>query len=136
MKLIKPKALKPGNTLGIVACSTPINVSSEETIVRACQRLRDRGFQLVEAPNCRKIYGHAAGTIKERAKALHDFFRDPKIDGILNYWGGYQSHQLLEHLDYGLIRKHPKPFIGFSDTTALQVGIGALSPFQVSSIGF
>jgi muramoyltetrapeptide carboxypeptidase len=99
MKIIKPKAIKSGDTFGIVACSTPITASSEETIERAYQRIRDRGFNIVEAPNCRKIHGHAAGTIKERVKALHDFFRNPKIDGILHYWGGYQSHQLLEYLD-------------------------------------
>lgn len=56
-------------------------------------------------------------------KALHTFFKDPKIDGILFFWGGYQSHQLLEYLDYELIRRNPKPLIGFSDATALQVGI-------------
>jgi hypothetical protein len=61
MKLIKPKALKTGDTLGIVACSTPITVSSEETIERAYQRIRDHGFNIAEAPNCRKAYGHAAG---------------------------------------------------------------------------
>ncbi len=61
MKLIKPKPLKPGDTLGIVACSTPITASSEETIERTYQRLRAYGFKLVEAPNCRKTYGHAAG---------------------------------------------------------------------------
>lgn len=123
MKLIKPKALKPGDTLGIVACSTPITASSNETIERAYKRLRERGFNLLEAPNCRKIYGHAAGAIKDRVMALHDFFRDSKVDGILHYWGGYQSHQLLEYLDYDLIKKRPKPFIGYSDTTALQIGL-------------
>ncbi len=107
MKPIKPKSLRAGDTLGIVACSTPITASSEETIERAYQRIRERGFNIIEASNCRKTYGHAAGTIKERVKALHDFFRNPKIDGILHYWGGYQSHQLLEYLDFELIRKSP-----------------------------
>jgi muramoyltetrapeptide carboxypeptidase len=125
MKLIKPKALKPGDTLGIVTCSTPLSECGEETVQRAYARLRDRGFHLVEAPNCRTMTGHAAGTIKERVKALHDFFKDSKIDGILNYWGGYQSHQLLEYLNFDLIKKHPKAFIGYSDSTALQVGIYA-----------
>ncbi|OFZ22862.1 MAG: hypothetical protein A2X94_17560 [Bdellovibrionales bacterium GWB1_55_8] len=123
MKLLKPSALKQGDTLGVIACSTPITASSDETIQRGYQVLRDHGFNLVEAPNCRLNVGHSAGSIKERVKALHAFFRDPKIHGIIAYWGGFQSHQLLEYLDYDLIRKHPKPLIGFSDMTALQVGI-------------
>lgn len=123
MKLLKPKALKQGDTLGIIACSTPITSSSQETIQRGYQYLRDRGFRLIEAPNCRKVTGHSAGSVPERAKAINSFFEDPKIHGLIAFWGGFQSHQLLEYLDYDLIRRNPKPFIGFSDTTALQIGI-------------
>jgi muramoyltetrapeptide carboxypeptidase len=123
MKLIKPKALKSGDTLGIVAFSTPIHASSEETIQRSCSFLKEKGFNIIEAPNCRTMTGHTAGTIKERVKSLHDFFKNKKIDGILSYWGGFQSHQLLEYLDFDLIRRNPKPFIGFSDTTILHAGI-------------
>lgn len=123
LKILKPHALKPGDTLGIIACSTPLTTTSDATINRSFSFLRNKGFEIVEAPNCRKFVGHSAGSIKERVKALHDFFRNPKIAGILSYWGGYQSHQLLEYLDYDLIRRHPKPLIGFSDTTALQIGI-------------
>jgi muramoyltetrapeptide carboxypeptidase len=123
MPLIKPKALKAGDTLGIVACSTPISNSANETIERAFSRLRDYGFNIVEAPNCRKTYGHAAGTIRERADALNGLFRNKKINGILSYWGGNQSHQLLEYLDFDAIKKNPKPLIGYSDTTSLLTGI-------------
>ena len=121
--IIKPNALRPGDTLGVVATSTPINASSEETIERAYSRLRDFGFKLVEAPNCRTVHGHTAGTIKDRVKALHDFYRNPKIDGIISYWGGFQTHQLLEYIDFDLIKKNPKPFIGFSDVTAFQIAL-------------
>ena len=123
MELLKPKALKAGDTLGIIATSTPITVSGDETIERAYNRLREHGFKIVEAGNCRKSIGHAAGSIADRAGSLNSFFADPDIDGILAYWGGHQSHQLIEYLDYELIRTHPKPLIGYSDTTALQVGI-------------
>ena len=47
--------------------------------------------------------GHTAGSTKERLNELHDFFSNPNINGILSFWGGYQSHQLLENLDYNLI---------------------------------
>ena len=123
MKLLKPRALKSGDTLGIVAFSTPIHLSNETTINRSYNFLRSKGFNIVEAANCRKVFGHTAGTIKERVASIHNFFRDKKIDGILSYWGGFQSHQLLEYIDYDLIRKYPKPFIGFSDTTALNVAL-------------
>jgi len=123
MTLIKPTKLRPGDTLGLVACSAPISGVGPEVLERCFSRLRDLGFTVVEAPNCRKTFGHAAGTIEERARVLNDFFCDPKINGIISFWGGHQSHQLLPHLDFDMIRKNPKVFVGYSDTTSLQVGI-------------
>jgi len=117
MKVIKPKPLKPGDILGIVACSTPIVASSDGTTARAYQRVKNNGFKLVEAPNCRKVRGHAVGTAKERVKAFRDCFRDPKVDGMLHFRGGCQADQLLEYLDCSLFRKIHKPFIGYGDTT-------------------
>ena len=125
MQPIKPPRLHKGDTLGIIATSTPISKAGEETIQRGYDFLRAKGFKLVVASNCRKEYGHAAGTIKERVDALHKFFKNPKINGIIAFWGGFQSHQLLEYLDYELIRNNPKPLIGYSDVTALQTGIHA-----------
>ncbi len=122
-KLIKPKALRHGDTLGVVATSTPIHVSSQETIERGYAFLRSKGFRIVEAANCRKMMGHAAGSIEERVQALHDFFKNPEINGIISYWGGHQTHQLLEYLDFDLIRNNPKPFIGFSDVTSLHAAL-------------
>jgi len=125
VNIIKPNKLKKGDTLGIVATSTTINVAGEESVKRGYDYLRSKGFKIVEAPNCRKTYGHAAGTIQKRVDALHQMFENPEIDGIMAFWGGFQSHQLLEYLDYKLIKRNPKPFIGYSDTTALGVGIFA-----------
>lgn len=122
--MIKPKRLKAGDTLGVVTCSLPITVAAP-VVERAYDRLRSLGFTVREAPNTRAMRGHAAGTVAERVDALHAMFEDPAIDGILSFWGGYQSHQLLEFLDFDLIRRNPKVFVGYSDTTSLQVGITA-----------
>jgi len=56
MKVLKPKALKSGDTLGIVACSTPVAACSPETVERAYQRLRERGFKLDEAPKAQSFF--------------------------------------------------------------------------------
>ncbi len=125
MRLIKPARLRTGARLGIVTCSTPLSACGPDAVQRARERLEARGFEWIEAPNTRTTYGHSAGTVRDRVRALHAFFRDPKIDAILSFWGGFQSHQLLEYLDYDLIRRHPKPLLGYSDTTALSVGIHA-----------
>jgi muramoyltetrapeptide carboxypeptidase len=82
-----------------------------------------KGFELVVAKNCTKRYGHSAGFIQESVTALHEFFIDEKIKGIISFWGGYQTHQLLDKLDYHLIKNNPKVLLGYSDTTVLQNAI-------------
>ncbi len=122
---VYPQHLEPGATLGVIATSTPIDVAGDALVEVGFDRLRGHGFELVEAANCRKRWGHTAGTIQERVDALHQFFVDPNIDGIISFWGGMQSHQLLEYLDFELVAANPKVLVGYSDLTALTNGITA-----------
>lgn len=120
MKKLLPPALKPGQNVGIVAFSNPATNLKKEYRERAYQRLHELfGINIVEAPNLDRQVGHAAGTIKERVKILHDFFKRKDIHAIMSFWGGFNTHQILEYLDYDLIKKHPKILIGYSDTTTL-----------------
>lgn len=120
MKTIKPAPLHPGQNLGIIALSTPAQKLKPEYRERAYQRIQSLfGLKVIEAPNIDTEIGHTAGSIKERVKSLHDFFKRKDIHGIMSFWGGFNTHQVLESLDYDLIKKHPKVLIGYSDTTTL-----------------
>lgn len=122
-QIIRPPRLEKGATLGVIATSSPIDKAGDALVERGYARLRDKSFEVVEAPNCRTHRGHAAGTIQERVDALHAFFADLNIDGIISFWGGMQTHQLLEYLDWDLIAANPKPLVGYSDLTALTSAI-------------
>lgn len=86
--MIRSPRLRQGATLGVIATSSPIDKAGGALVERGYERLREKGFKIVEAPNCRSHRGHAAGTILERVDALHAFFGDPDIDGIISFWGG------------------------------------------------
>ena len=62
-------------------------------------------------------------TVAARVHDLHHAFSDPAVDAVMSTIGGWASYQLLPHLDYDLIAAHPKPFVGYSDTTFLHVAI-------------
>lgn len=124
-ELIRPPRLPKNATLGVIATSSEITHAGDALVERGYQRLRERDFEIVEAPNCRTVHGHAAGTVKERVDALHGFFADPEIDGIIAFWGGLNTHQLLEYLDWELIARNPKPLVGYSDITGLSNAITA-----------
>ena len=66
-----------------------------------------------------------AGSAEARVADLHRFFADPEIKAIFCTSGGTGSQYMLPLIDYELIRKNPKPIFGFSDNTALQLGIYA-----------
>jgi muramoyltetrapeptide carboxypeptidase LdcA involved in peptidoglycan recycling len=54
-----------------------------------------------------------------RAADLMQAFADPAIAGVFASIGGDDAIRLIPHLDIGVLRAHPKLFIGYSDTTAL-----------------
>ncbi len=68
---------------------------------------------------------YLAGGDDDRLRDLHDAFVSPNIQAVFAARGGFGSTRLLEDIDYHLIRNNPKPLIGFSDTTALQLAIAA-----------
>lgn len=126
MRKIKPLRLIKGQNLGIVAFSSSAGKLKEEFRKRAYDRIQSAyGINPIEAPNIDKEVGHAAGSVKERVKALHDFFKRKDIHAIMSFWGGFNTHQILEYLDYDLIKARPKILIGYSDTTTLLSAINA-----------
>lgn len=121
-KLIKPARLKPGATIGLIAPASP---PAEEKFVRAYANLEAFGFKVKPGEFLRAQNGYLAGTDAQRLSDLHRAFSDPEVDAVWCLRGGYGCGRLLPDIDYDLIRKHPKPLIGYSDVTALHLAIHA-----------
>jgi muramoyltetrapeptide carboxypeptidase len=81
--------------------------------------LNNLGFEVETHPQCLEQWGQFSGTIEERITGIHEAFQDSSVDGIICGGGGYGALQLLEHIDYDIIKKNPKVFMGYSDVTAL-----------------
>jgi muramoyltetrapeptide carboxypeptidase len=72
------------------------------------------------------VNGHddyVAGSAEGRADDLNALFADPEVDVVHCLQGGYGSAQAIPFLDFDTIAENPKPFLGFSDITALHVAI-------------
>jgi muramoyltetrapeptide carboxypeptidase len=122
MGLIKPKKLKPGDTIGIVGTSSWAEPDFREAGVNG---LRSLGFNVVVHPQCLSRSHGSTGTTQEKISALHDMFADASIDAIFALRGGARAIHMLDGLNYDLIAKHPKIFAGFSDVTPLLMTIFA-----------
>lgn len=112
---IKPKALKPGATLGVVS---PGEWLDDARLQKGIESLKAMGFKVKASPELIKHH-RFAGTDKDRADALNKMFADPTVDGIICARGGTGSVRLLPYLDLELIRHNPKVFCGYSDVTML-----------------
>jgi len=121
--LLKPKRLRKGDVIGIVAPASP--VFPEDKLDRAAQYLESLGYRVRFGKAVRKVHGYLAGSDKERARDINEMFANPKVNAIFCLRGGYGSSRLLHLIDYALVQKHPKIFVGFSDVTALSLAIFA-----------
>jgi muramoyltetrapeptide carboxypeptidase len=121
LPLLKPRALKPGDTVGLVA---PASYTFDLwRLDDAAARVRALGLEPKFGKNVRGRRGFLAGTDEERVADLHDMFADRAVSAIFSLQGGYGTPRLLDRLDYDLIRRNPKILLGFSDITGLHLAI-------------
>lgn len=115
----KPKRLSPGDTVGLITPST--YVSDPDRLVLAERTLKYFGLKAKFGRNVRKRSGYLGGSAEERVADLHEMFSDPDVHAIFAIRGGFGAAHLLEQIDYGLIARNPKIFLGYSDITALHL---------------
>jgi muramoyltetrapeptide carboxypeptidase len=121
MKILKPPALKKGDVIGIVSpASSPDDFTRIEQGVKYLESL---GYRVKLGKHIFKRYGYLSSTDDERADDLNEMFTDEKVKAIICVRGGYGTPRLLDKVDYNLIKKKPKIFVGYSDITALQLAI-------------
>jgi len=121
--LIKPRRLRPGDTIGLINPSGAIFERAPYDV--AIESLQAMGFKVREAPNLRARYGHLAGSDRQRADDVNAMFADDSVHGILAMTGGSGGNRILPLVDYALVRRKPKFLGGFSDLTALITAVHA-----------
>lgn len=116
-RLLKPKKLKPGDTVGLVL---PASAAFEpDSIFMARDLLEALEFKVVIGKHAFDKFGYFAGTDRDRAADVNAMFANPGVDGIFCYTGGWGSPRILPFLDFGMIARNPKVIVGYSDITAL-----------------
>ncbi len=120
---IKPKRLQPGSVIGIISPAGATFLREDLYIVQDV--VKALGLIPRIAPHVLERYGYLAGTDRQRAADINQFFGDREITAILPMRGGWGCSRLLPYLNYELIGKNPKILLGFSDLTALIIAIHA-----------
>ncbi len=119
--LLKPRVLKKGDTIGIVAPSSPtFEAGNLEFTLRWLDRL---GLKYKMGRHTFESYSSYAGSDQGRLEDLHEFFADKSVRAVMPLRGGAGAVRLLPKLDFKLIAQNPKIFVGFSDITGLLIPI-------------
>ena len=115
-QLVKPPALRPGDTVGIVAPASNVKQSELEA---GCEALRRAGYKPFYLDSIVQRDLYFAGSSTRRARELEEMFAQDDVRAIICARGGYGSNYLLEELDLAKVTSNPKIFVGYSDLTTL-----------------
>ncbi|MCL5102442.1 MAG: LD-carboxypeptidase [Candidatus Marsarchaeota archaeon] len=120
-----PKKLKEGDTIAVIAPANSLAIISDANRKIAIGALKSLGLNVKFSPHADEINEFESSSVKSRVEDLEWAFSDAKIKGVLPAIGGFNSNEMLDHINFGVIKRNPKPICGFSDITALQDSIFA-----------
>jgi muramoyltetrapeptide carboxypeptidase len=116
LKPVKPSALRPGDTVGIIAPASNIKPTDLDA---GCEALRRAGYRPLYFDSIAEKDLYFAGSVERRARELEEMFLRDDVRAIVCARGGYGANYLLQALDLEKIKEHPKIFVGYSDITTL-----------------
>lgn len=119
-EFMRPPRLRAGDTVGLFASSSRL---SQAHVDQGRAQIEALGFKVRLGRHVRAVDGHYAGTVAQRVDDLHQLWGDPDVRALWSLRGGAGTAALLPHLDYAMMRRDPKPVVGFSDVTALLLAL-------------
>ncbi|MFE5793828.1 LD-carboxypeptidase [Streptomyces sp. NPDC056503] len=129
-ELARPARLRPGDRIAVVA---PSGLIPEERLRAGLDLLRGWDLEPVVAPHvldAHPVLGHLAGADRARARDLTEAYTDPSVAAVICARGGYGAQRMVDLVDWVAIRAAgPKPFIGYSDVTALHEAFAVRAGF-------
>lgn len=111
--------LKKGDTIRVIAPSRSLTLLDEKNFEIAKNRFEEIGLNVTISKNAYNVDEYNSSSIEERIQDIHDAFKDKNVKMIICAIGGYNVIQIIDKLDYELIKNNPKIIIGYSDNTAL-----------------
>lgn len=113
------KLLSCGDKVGIVACSNGLDENNKVKMKELENTLNVLGLDTMLSDKIYKKFSVFSGTGKERAEILISFFKDCNIKAIFDVSGGDVANEVLDYLDFEIIKENPKPFFGYSDLSVI-----------------
>lgn len=117
---VRPPVLRPGDTVRVV---TPSGALKPERLTAGLAMLADWGLDVQVAEGVYDRAGYLAGPDDARLAELNAALADPSVRAVFCARGGYGVTRIIDGVDWAAARRDPKPVVGFSDITALHMGL-------------
>ena len=111
--------LQNGDEIRVISPSRSLSVVRETIYNQALDYLQNKGYHITFSNNSNEIEYANSASVNSRVEDLHNAFLDQNVKAILTSIGGFNVNQILEYIDYSIIKNNPKIICGFSDITAL-----------------
>ena len=122
MKSAKPKGRL---CVGVFSSSSPVSATVPVRYNREKAYLESKGIKVIDGNLFGRQDHYRSGSIKERAYEFNSLLYNEDVHILMAAIGGNNSNSILPYIDYEYLKQHPKIIIGYSDTTALLLGIYA-----------
>jgi len=119
-RILLPPPVGAGDRVGVAALSGPVE---PERLARGLAALERLGFEPAPAANLRSRHGLFAGSDDQRLAAFHALAGDPSVKAIVFARGGHGVLRLLPRIDWGLLARHPRAYVGYSDLTPFLLAV-------------
>jgi muramoyltetrapeptide carboxypeptidase LdcA involved in peptidoglycan recycling len=118
---IKPERLKAGDEIRIIAPARGLKLIGQDCRDIANKRFSELGLKVTfgKYTNDDEFNHEMSTSVEKRVSDLHDAFQDKNVKAIFTVIGGFNSNQILDYIDYDIIKNNPKIICGFSDISAL-----------------
>lgn len=124
--MIIPSKLQKGDTVRVISPARSISMPFIQAVKEhAMNKFESVGLNLTFGKHIEEMDDFCSSSIESRIEDLHDAFKDPTVKLVITVIGGFNSNQLLQYLDYDIIKNNPKILCGYSDITALSNAIYA-----------
>lgn len=129
--VIRPPYLKPGDSIGILTVSSPVE-SSRSKADSLIGLVESWGLKVRLGENLfKRENGAFTVSDKERGEEMQRMIENDNLKAIIFYRGGYGAIRTVDYVDFSYLRKHPKWIVGFSDLTTY---LSILSNLHIESI--
>lgn len=111
--------LNSGDTIGLISCSNGLSIDSSAKLQYLVEVLNSININVLLSKTIYRRNSISSGTGFERAQELMKLFVNPDVKAIFDISGGDLANEVLDYLDFDIIRSNPKPFFGYSDLSVL-----------------